>query len=190
MANPTDKRVPQELIQPVYMRGFDQFRIDRLHAPALYELPYIVDIDVKGCDYPWLETTWFDVMNRSGVYMASERYSGDVVGVLVPQYTVAPYAPKVARVQKIVVHKRHRRLGVGSQLMSRFLVDAINMGCVKAIGVAPEHYLDPRAEYDVSEFLSRWFRAVEYQRDVFNIDGKLMDGVLFETDFSKDLVMS
>lgn len=150
-----------------------------LQAPALIgkyrhsDLPYLIDIDVKGCDWPWTRTEWRRNIAWNVLFVA--RSCGEVVGFLVVDCSYRP----IAHVVKLVVHPRCRRLKIGSMLMDHFLREAAACDFTKMTTTIPEYHLDPRSEIDVSVFITQWFEPDGWARDEFNIEGEIMDGVQF-----------
>ena len=136
------------------------------------DLRYLVDIDVKGCDWPWLQKEWMKEAKYKAVYIA--KYGNTIVGFLIADCSKYP----ICHLQKVVVHPDYRQLGVATRLLHELMLHTTGSRFTKVVTSIPEIYITPGDP--VLSFINKDFKATGCNRNEFVIEGTVMDGVVFE----------
>ena len=111
-------------------------KMDRDHVPQVLEIE-------RACyPAPWSESAFVNEMT-SGVSVALVAMAGESVAGYLVGWVVADQV----HVANIAVAARHRRRGVGTEMMLRLLEEAVRRGCVSSSLEVRESNLAARSMY-------------------------------------------
>jgi GNAT superfamily N-acetyltransferase len=136
---------------------------------------YLIDIDLKCFDYPWLPSDWRDISNTCFGTVAT--YRGTPIGMIV--FKVGCYGD--IEVLKIAVKPTFRNRGIGKRLLFHAICYGQTVQASHLVLVIPETQINPGHTNDLSKWLSQLhFRAqAPLLRNHYRQYGEDVDGVVF-----------
>jgi len=147
--------------------------------PALgNDINFLIDIDLKSYDYPWLVDKWRSLALNSVCTVTLATMNMGPVGFVAWKKKIAD---KEAEILRLAVKPAYRNNGAGSLLLGSVEVDANENGIQKITLIVPEIHCFPNHKNDVSQWLlARGYQAIKpIFKNYFDMYGSKVDGFKF-----------
>jgi len=144
----------------------------------LSDIHSLVDIDIKGYDYPWPLEKWRSIVDDPTCIVTLAAIKIEPVGVCVWQKKPAI---KEAEILRLTIKPAYRKRGVGSFLLRVIESEVRENGLQEMVVIVPELKCFPGHPDDVSQWLlDRGYRAVKpILTNHFCMYGSKCDGFKF-----------